>query len=503
MTDIFKGATDQSLFIELVDSSTGLPKTGIVFGDVTGSYVRTRSARAAITMATLASASAAHSDGGFILVDDTNQPGVYRLDIPDAAVATGAPEVVITLKATGCRTVSRLINLVNINNQVAYVPNAAADAAGGLPISDAGGLDLDAKLANTNEVTAARMGALTDWINGGRLDLLIDTLLARVPEIIALTPGGAVTVGTNNDKTGYSLTATTGLGNQTANITGNLSGSVGSVTGGINTGSGTITNLDALDTAQDSQHATTQSAIGGLNNLSAAQVNSEVDTALADIHLDHLLAVDYDPASKPGVATALLNELIENDGGVSRYTANALEQAPSGGGGGASASAIADAVCDELLSGHTVPGSLAAAITTIQSKANLITASIVQSSATVDTDGQLSGPIVIGDDYTADVSRQLTWRIAEPDLILAETTAWFGVKLNGVQVCLIEGTITEVTVSSVDYWDIEVDLPASETADFGEQTYDFSVELQQATPERYVSVSIGTFQAVRDAVPPP
>jgi len=42
-----------------------------------------------------------------------------------------------------------------------------------------------------------------------------------------------VTVGTNNDKSGYSLTAGTGLGNQTANITGNLSGSVGSVTAGV------------------------------------------------------------------------------------------------------------------------------------------------------------------------------------------------------------------------------------------------------------------------------
>ncbi len=57
------------------------------------------------------------------------------------------------------------------------LPAAAADAAGGLPISDAGGLDLDAKLANTNEVTAARMGALTDWIDGGRLDLIIDAIL--------------------------------------------------------------------------------------------------------------------------------------------------------------------------------------------------------------------------------------------------------------------------------------------------------------------------------------
>lgn len=56
------------------------------------------------------------------------------------------------------------------------VPAAVADAAGGMPISDAGGLDLDSKLANTNEVTAARMATLTDWINGGRLDLLLDAI---------------------------------------------------------------------------------------------------------------------------------------------------------------------------------------------------------------------------------------------------------------------------------------------------------------------------------------
>lgn len=65
------------------------------------------------------------------------------------------------------------------------LPNAAADAAGGLPISDAGGLDLDTKLANTNEVTAARMGALTDLIDGGRLDLLIDAIKAKTDNLPA------------------------------------------------------------------------------------------------------------------------------------------------------------------------------------------------------------------------------------------------------------------------------------------------------------------------------
>lgn len=75
--------------------------------------------------------------------------------------------------------------------------------------------------------------------------------------------------------------------------------------------------------------------ITALNDLSAAQVKTEMDTALLDIHLDHLFATTYDATSKPGVADALLNELMEDDVGVTRYTANALEQAPGGGGGDA------------------------------------------------------------------------------------------------------------------------------------------------------------------------
>jgi hypothetical protein len=41
-------------------------------------------------------------------------------------------------------------------------------------------------------------------------------------------------------KTGFTLAATTGLGNQTANITGNLSGSVGSVTGAVGSVTGAV-----------------------------------------------------------------------------------------------------------------------------------------------------------------------------------------------------------------------------------------------------------------------
>jgi len=115
----------------------------------------------------------------------------------------------------------------------------------------------------------------------------------------------------------------------------------------------TVVDTILLDTAE-LQTDDVPGLIGALNNVSAADVNAQCDAAIETYHLDHLLAVEYDPASKPGVATALLNEIIENDGGVSRLTENALEQAPSGSG--ASAAAIADAVWDEASAGHTDAG---------------------------------------------------------------------------------------------------------------------------------------------------
>ena len=116
----------------------------------------------------------------------------------------------------------------------------------------------------------------------------------------------------------------------------------------------------AADTALADYDAPTKaeldSGLAALNDLSAAQVNAEVDTALADIRLDHLLDADYEPASKPATATALLDELAENHGGVSRFTANALEQAPTGGSAPTAAD-IADAVWDEAKAGHVAAGS--------------------------------------------------------------------------------------------------------------------------------------------------
>jgi hypothetical protein len=116
-----------------------------------------------------------------------------------------------------------------------------------------------------------------------------------------------VTVATNNDKTGYTLTPTTGLGNQTANITGNLSGSVGSVTGSVGSVTGnvggnvagsvgsvaaggiTASSIAAGAIAADAMAADAIDAIqAGLSTLDAAGVRTAV--GLASANLDSQLA---------------------------------------------------------------------------------------------------------------------------------------------------------------------------------------------------------------------
>ena len=136
----------------------------------------------------------------------------------------------ITLTTTNTDTVGRLA--ITVNN-ASYAMAAfrwdvcqptVFDALFANATNSTGGL-----VTATGSITALA-GAISTYTGGDTAGT--STLLTRLPSAISLADG-AVTVGTNNDKTGYSLTATTGLGNQTANITGSLSGSVGSVTGAV------------------------------------------------------------------------------------------------------------------------------------------------------------------------------------------------------------------------------------------------------------------------------
>lgn len=95
--------------------------------------------------------------------------------------------------------------------------------------------------------------------------------------------------------TGDHLTAID-LPDQTMNITGNLTGNlVGNVTGNINTAAGTIQTLDALDTAQDTQHATTLSKL-----LKYVQLILRKDSAIATDNATELTAINANGGSGAG-----------------------------------------------------------------------------------------------------------------------------------------------------------------------------------------------------------
>ena len=157
---ITAGATNKSVYFYIVGdashASPGDPLTGLLFSDIetggSASYARQGAARVDLTLITLASASAAHADGGFIEVDVTNMPGVYRCDFPDAAWVTGVDQVVchlVVASANNAAVAPILVDITNIDLRDAVragmtaLPAAAADGAGGLPISDAGGADMD------------------------------------------------------------------------------------------------------------------------------------------------------------------------------------------------------------------------------------------------------------------------------------------------------------------------------------------------------------------------
>lgn len=125
MYQIQVGSTNQTVYLHLKDSTTGLAKTGLVYNSAGAicRYVRPRAVATAITLATLANASASHSDGGFIEVDATNAKGLYRLDLPDAPLASGATFAIITIQFTGVAETALLINLTPVPVAVADIFN--------------------------------------------------------------------------------------------------------------------------------------------------------------------------------------------------------------------------------------------------------------------------------------------------------------------------------------------------------------------------------------------
>lgn len=238
-------------FVDVDDGFT--PETGITLGAADEAELVKHDSGTTTDISALTWAAITGPDGYYNLsltATETSDEGMLTIVIQDDTVclpvratfmvlAKAAYDSMFTTKATGYMdvnvkavsedtTAADNLELACDNYSVTRgltgtaVPAVAADGVGGLPISDAGGLDMDAILADTNELQA-------DWTNTGRLDTILDSVLADTNELQADdTPtaiaavqatADAIEVGTITNATGADVaTDVVALKAETVNI---------------------------------------------------------------------------------------------------------------------------------------------------------------------------------------------------------------------------------------------------------------------------------------------
>lgn len=169
---IVAGAIDQSCTIFIQDSSStvGAGLSGLAYNTASlAAYFTFAGANATatvITLATLAGVTSAHSDGGFIELDATHMKGLYRFDFLDTMLATSKGRSV-TAYFYGAANMAPCVfdveltawdNQDGVRGALTALPNAAANAAGGLPISTAGALDMDDIGADVDAIQTSTAG---------------------------------------------------------------------------------------------------------------------------------------------------------------------------------------------------------------------------------------------------------------------------------------------------------------------------------------------------------
>lgn len=165
------GSTDVSVTIQILDSTTGLPKTDVVYNSagMALEYRRYGATSTAITEATLGAVNSAHSDGGFIHIGN----GSYRLDLPDAACAVGVNEVLVHGTVTGGVIMPIVIPLVlvDFSATVTSIPELGIIDLGTAQAATSTTLQLRSALALTSDNV---IGSIIHDVTTGQSGYVID-----------------------------------------------------------------------------------------------------------------------------------------------------------------------------------------------------------------------------------------------------------------------------------------------------------------------------------------
>jgi hypothetical protein len=405
-----KGITNVTLLVFVQDSSatTGAGLTGVTASMLTGHYIRVEDDNdvtlTEFTISDIVGTGTVHTDGGIEEISG-NVPGWYRLDIPDAAFATGASEVGISLVDAGSNDIAQVtieIQLVDVDLTdtvrmgLTSLPNAVAEAAGGLYTRGTGAGQInqdvngrvDSNVAATNSGVITATSIATDAIGSAELAttavneirdaILSDSTAFNGADVAAILTDTGTTLdnhltdikGTGFVKDTHSLIdietyvdliddGTSGLAKIATDVAAVL----------VDTSTTLQAELDGIqaDTEDIQTKIGTAGAgltdLGGMSTGMKAEVQTEANDALVANNLDHLMLTAVNTNFQTTVhEDSALGHIVQDTtgtgtggGGFNRAT-DSLE-ALRDNQSGATAAAIADAVWDEAQSAHTTSGS--------------------------------------------------------------------------------------------------------------------------------------------------
>lgn len=292
------GATSEiwEIFIRDSSSTTGGGLTGLTnaSGSLTAYYHRnTDTTATAISLVTMTVGT--FTSSGFKEIDATNMPGWYQFCPPNAALAAGAKSCSFHLK--GAANMAPLpievqLLAVNVDDAVRMgmtaLPNAAAEAAGGLYTRGTGAGQINQDANGRVDANAKAWAGTTTTLTSGLPDVNMKTITAGIIAAASFASGALDAVWSTATRV---LTAGTniqlpsnGLANITAwtvaltgNITGNLSGSVGSVTGL------TASNLDATISSRLASASYTAPLDAAGTRTAVGLTSANLDTQIATL----------------------------------------------------------------------------------------------------------------------------------------------------------------------------------------------------------------------------
>jgi hypothetical protein len=389
-------------------------------------YVRTGAAPVAKVDATaLAATDSAHADNKAFEVDATDAPGLYRVDWPDAAFAVGARQVILTVKYATAFTehmaveIDTPVDVAKISTDATAADNCelmfdgtgyaggstklgvdavaisgdttaanncelAFDTTGygftnctmptvttltghtaqtgdnyarlGAPAGASVSADVAAVKSQTTSIIADTNELQTDWTDGGRLDLILDAVSAPTAAAVADAVWDEVLSGhLGAGVTGEALNAAGAAGDPW------ITGLPGAYTAGQ---AGYIigTNLNATVSSRSSHAAADVWSVAARVLTANTNLNDPTAATIADAVWDELTTGHID-AGKAGaqlwtVANTIAVDVAGLDGAAMRGTDSAYTGTPP------TAASISDAVWDELSTGHVDAGKAGAQLWT-------------------------------------------------------------------------------------------------------------------------------------------